>query len=191
MNRQLTFAKATDLIDYLQALGITHLYASPLFKAKEGSGHGYDIADHGKLNPELGTVAEFLRLVEKLHQHKMGLILDIIPNHMCIVDAANGWWQDVLENGPSSPYADYFDIDWNPVRSIFQHKVLLPLLDQLYGEALENQTFKVIYREGCFKVELPGIVLPTDPKSWSILSQQFPMDGSILERDSSFFIYYL
>lgn len=168
-NRQLNFAKAADLVDYLHELGISHLYASPLFKAKEGSAHGYDIADHGKLNPDLGTEADFQRLVEKLHHHGMGLILDIIPNHMCIVDAANGWWQDVLENGPSSPYADYFDIDWHPVRTLFHDKVLLPILEQPYGDALENQTFKLNYRQGRFELELPGMLLPTDPKSWSLL----------------------
>ena len=110
-NSTFSFNDARKIIPYLHDLGISHCYASPLLKARSGSSHGYDIVDHNALNPELGTPEEFHLFVETLHAHDMGLILDIVPNHMGIGGSDNGWWLDILENGPASPYADYFDID--------------------------------------------------------------------------------
>lgn len=168
-NAKFTFQSALQIVKYLQSLGISHCYASPIFCSKQGSGHGYDVLDHSRLNPELGTQEEFESLVKALRQTHMGLLLDIVPNHMHAVDATNRWWADVLENGPSSPYASFFDIDWNPPRSELVNKVLLPLLEQQYGKALESQSLKVTYKQGSFYVEMPWIVLPTDPRSWTLI----------------------
>src|SRR5262249_49913224 len=112
-NRSFTFEDARHLLDYLQQLGVGDVYASPYLKACPGSMHGYDIVDHNALNPEIGSETSYLRFVSALHQHGMHQVLDVVPNHMGI-SCGNAWWQDVLENGPSSQYADYFDIDWQP-----------------------------------------------------------------------------
>lgn len=110
-NHQFTFKHALKLIPYFSNLGITHIYASPLLKARKGSLHGYDVVDPTLINPEIGTLEEFEAFVQELHRHQMGLILDIVPNHMAACDE-NPWWVDVLKNGRDSPYASYFDIDW-------------------------------------------------------------------------------
>jgi (1->4)-alpha-D-glucan 1-alpha-D-glucosylmutase len=111
-NRQFRFEDAKALLPYLHRLGISDLYASPIFKARTGSSHGYDVTDPTSLNPELGTDSDFEALVQELKAHEMGLLLDIVPNHMA-VSPDNSWWTDVLENGVSSPFAEYFDIDWS------------------------------------------------------------------------------
>lgn len=165
-NKQFTLKNATSLVEYLNQLGISHCYASPLFLAKQGSLHGYDVVNHSLLNPEIGTEEDLEQFVATLKSHQMGLILDIVPNHMYITDPANQWWFDVLENGAASSYAEYFDIEWHPPRAILDNKVLLPLLDQQYGDALENQELKIIYGKGVFLVEFAQMQLPTDPKSW-------------------------
>lgn len=177
LNHRFGFKQANDLVEYLHALGISHCYASPLLLAKPGSLHGYDIVDHSKINPEIGSQEEFEKYIESLHQHHMGLILDVVPNHMFIAHPNNRWWNDILENGPSSPYADYFDIDWHPPRAIFDNKVLLPLLDQQYGMALESQVIKVIYSRGTFLIELYQSTLPTDPKSWNLILEPLTVEA--------------
>ena len=102
MNHDFTFSDAGRIISYLSDLGITDAYFSPYLKAERGSRHGYDIVDHGRLNPELGSLQDYNSMTEKLRQYGMGQILDIVPNHMCITSSENAWWMDVLENGPSS-----------------------------------------------------------------------------------------
>jgi len=136
-NQHFTFQNAIALIPYLKKLGITHCYASPLFKARPGSLHGYDIIDHSQLNPEIGSKEDFEQFVEALHSNGLGLIVDIVPNHMGI-GSDNHWWMDVLENGPMSEYAYYFDIDWSPLKDELYAKVLLPVLGEQYGIILEN-----------------------------------------------------
>ncbi len=111
LNQRFTFRDAVSLISYLDQLGITDIYASPYFKSKAGSLHGYDIVDHNSLNPEIGTPEDYMAMIAELRRHGMGQILDIVPNHMCIESPENAWWMDLLENGLSSPYATYFDID--------------------------------------------------------------------------------
>ena len=101
LNRDFTFAQATAIVPYLSTLGISHCYVSPLLKARAGSMHGYDIVDHNSLNPEIGSPEDFDRFVTTLHEHGMGLILDIVPNHMGVMGGDNAWWLDVLENGES------------------------------------------------------------------------------------------
>ncbi|HEY9733551.1 MAG TPA: malto-oligosyltrehalose synthase [Drouetiella sp.] len=141
-NKEFTFKDATKLVPYLAKLGVSHCYASPFLKARPGSMHGYDIIDHKQLNPEIGTVEEFDKLVATLHEHGMGLILDIVPNHMGI-GKVNHWWMDVLENGPASIYVDYFDIDWTPVKPELYGKVTLPVLGDSYGAVLKGGHFKL------------------------------------------------
>ena len=110
---------------YLADLGVSHLYCSPYLQAAKGSTHGYDVVDHGRLNAELGGEAGHARLTAGWREAGLGQVLDIVPNHMALAGRANAWWWDVLENGPSSRYASYFDIDWDPP----QHKLAAIVLD--------------------------------------------------------------
>ena len=136
-SKDFRFADAEAIVPYLAALGISHIYASPLMMARPGSLHGYDIVDHNRLNPEYGEPGEFDSLIAALRRHGMGLILDFVPNHMGI-GADNPWWMDVLEWGQASPYAAYFDIDWTPQERSNAGKVLLPVLGDHYGAVLER-----------------------------------------------------
>ena len=168
LNRDFTFSQATAIVPYLSALGISHCYVSPCLKARAGSVHGYDIVDHSSLNPELGTTQDFDRLVETLHQHGMGLILDIVPNHMGIMGSDNAWWLDVLENGESSLYASFFDIDWHPIKEELHGKVLVPALADHYGAVLESGDLKLAFREdrGEFDICYHSHRFPIDPKEY-------------------------
>jgi (1->4)-alpha-D-glucan 1-alpha-D-glucosylmutase len=129
---------AVPLVPYFQKLGISHLYASPLLKARPGSTHGYDIVDPERINPELGGEEALARLVAALRAHGMGLILDIVPNHMGVGGSDNGWWLDVLEWGRQSPHAEFFDIDWNPPDPTLDGTLLAPFLGAPYGTVLES-----------------------------------------------------
>ena len=149
-NRQFTFAQAREIVPYLHSLGISDLYASPYFQARAESTHGYDITDHNKLNAAIGRREEYDALVAELHARAMGQVLDFVPNHMGVGEPLNQWWMDVLENGPSSVYAPYFDIDWHPLKSDLQDKVLLPILGDQYGRVLERGELKVRYEAGAF-----------------------------------------
>lgn len=166
LNGQFTLQQAIQWIPYLHSLGISHCYLSPILKAKKGSLHGYDIVDHNQINPEIGSEDDLRAFCKTLQAHGMGLICDIVPNHMYIMDSSNKWWEDVLENGQSSPYARYFDIDWLTPHKDIRHKVLLPILDDQYGQVLERQRLSLIYREGAFCVAVANTTLPTDPRSW-------------------------
>ncbi len=135
-NSNFRFADALEIVDYLHALGVTDLYASPLLKARIGSTHGYDVTDPTQLNPEIGTAEEFDRLCGALKEQGMGLLLDIVPNHMA-ASLENPWWFDVLEKGEKSRYAEFFDVDWT------SKKILLPILGRPYGEVLENEELQV------------------------------------------------
>jgi len=144
-SRDFTFAQATEIVPYLAALGISHCYASPYLRARPGSSHGYDIIDHHHLNPEIGTPEEYDLLVSALHQHDMGQILDVVPNHMGVMGSDNAWWLDVLENGEASAYADFFDIDWEPLKDELQGKVLVPVLGDQYGTVLDRGELKLTF----------------------------------------------
>jgi (1->4)-alpha-D-glucan 1-alpha-D-glucosylmutase len=130
--------------------GISDCYASPYFQARAESLHGYDITDHNKLNAAIGTREEYDAWVAEMHARGMGQVLDFVPNHMGIGEPLNGWWMDVLENGPSSVYAPYFDIDWQPLKSDLRDKVLLPILGDQYGRVLERGELKVRFEAGAF-----------------------------------------
>ena len=129
LHRDFTLDQAAALVDYYAALGVSHLYLSPIFCAQPGSSHGYDVIDPTRVNPELGGEDGLRRLVRRLRAKDMGLILDIVPNHMG-VGAANGWWQDMLAWGQSSRYACWFDVDWRAADPVLKDKILLPFLAQ-------------------------------------------------------------
>ncbi len=166
------FVDARNLVPYLNELGITHLYESPRFKAGKGSSHGYDVADPFRINSELGTEEEFYELVHKLKSYGMGLLLDIVPNHMA-ASSENPWWMDVLENGPSSEYARYFDIDWHPLarKSLFlqDNKVLLPVLGDRYGKVLENQELSLKLDENGFYIRYYDHRFPLNPITYRVI----------------------
>ncbi len=166
-NADFTFRDAQAIVPYLHALGISDMYASPLLQARPGSAHGYDICDYGQLNDALGTPEDFDALVETLHAHGMGLMLDMVPNHMGVGAACNGWWMDVLENGPSSPYGTFFDIDWHPVKVELANKVLLPILEDQYGAVLESGKLHLAYEDGAFAIQYHGTRLPVAPDSYT------------------------
>ncbi|MDD3650866.1 malto-oligosyltrehalose synthase [Immundisolibacter sp.] len=167
-NRDFTFAQATELVPYLAELGISHVYASPYLRARPGSGHGYDIVDHNALNPEIGSREDFERLVGALAAHGMGHILDMVPNHMGVMGADNRWWLDVLENGPASVYAEYFDIDWQPLNPRLHGKVLLPILGDQYGVVLARGELALTFDAACgeFSVFYHQHRLPIDPAEY-------------------------
>jgi len=144
LHRDFNFRAAREIVPYLAELGVSHLYTSPFLKARPGSRHGYDIVDHDALNPEIGTEEEFDALVAALHAHGMQLMIDVVPNHMGVLQGDNRWWLDVLEHGPSSRYADYFDIDWEPLSDQLRGKVLLPILADQYGIVLERGDIRLV-----------------------------------------------
>ena len=168
-NSAFTFADATAIVDYLHALGISDCYASPYLKAVPGSSHGYDVADPTQLNPEIGDETTYGAWIAALDAHGMGHILDLVPNHMGIAKSSNPWWLDVLENGPSSRYASFFDIEWRPVKEELADKVLIPILGGQYGEVLEKQELAVEYREGSFVVRYHEYVLPVAPDTYFMI----------------------
>jgi (1->4)-alpha-D-glucan 1-alpha-D-glucosylmutase len=168
-NRNFTFAQAADIVPFLSALGISHCYASPYLRARPGSVHGYDIIDHHHLNPEIGTPEEYEQFVTALHEHGMGQILDIVPNHMGVMGSDNQWWLDVLENGPASPHADFFDIDWEPLKDELQGKVLVAILGEQYGTILDRGELKLVFDQtrGEFSIFYFQHRFPIDPREYS------------------------
>lgn len=166
--REFTFRDATELVPYLAALGISHVYASPIMEARAGSSHGYDIIDHNRLNPEIGSEADFQEFIDALHTHGMGLIIDFVPNHMG-VGSDNRWWLDVLEWGQESPFAAYFDINWDPVRPDLKGRVLLPVLGDHYGAVLECGEIALRFdrEEGSFSAWYYDHRFPLSPRSYA------------------------
>ncbi|MDD1620926.1 MAG: malto-oligosyltrehalose synthase [Methylococcaceae bacterium] len=167
-NGDFTFNQAREIVPYLSALGISHLYASPYLKARPGSRHGYDIIDHNALNPEIGTDEEFERLCKTLAQHGMGQILDVVPNHMGVLGGDNAWWLDVLENGQTAVHAGFFDIDWAPIKAKLHGKVLLPVLGKHYGAVLENAELQLRFDadHGEFGIYYYEHHFPVDPAEY-------------------------
>jgi len=183
-NGDFTFKEALERLDYLRDLGITDLYVSPLLGSRSGSGHGYDVTDSSRLDTDPGSEADFDALQAGLREREMGLILDTVPNHMA-ASRENPWWTDVLENGPGSAYASYFDIDWHPDSPTLDNKVLLPLLGDCYGKVLENQKLGLVYEDGCFFVEYRHERFPLAPKSYRrILKHRLDELENRLKNDS-------
>ncbi len=169
LNLNFGFADATEIVPYLHDLGVTDLYASPYLQARPGSLHGYDISDHNHLNPELGGEGDHSRLIEELRSRGMGHLLDIVPNHMGIGETGNRWWMDVLENGRSSAFAPFFDIDWNPLHPELTGKVLLPVLGDQFGRILENGELRLNFEDGRFRLGYHEQVFPVSPRSSSLV----------------------
>jgi (1->4)-alpha-D-glucan 1-alpha-D-glucosylmutase len=177
LNRTFTFRDAAAIVPYLASLGITHCYASPYLRARPGSMHGYDIIDHNALNPEIGTAEDYEYFVSELHRHGMGQVLDIVPNHMGVMGADNAWWLDVLENGEASDYAEFFDIDWDPIKDELQGKVLIPILADQYGNELERGELKLVFDDerGDFSILYYQHRFPVDPVDYPrILTYDLP-----------------
>ena len=174
LNRGFTFVQARALVPYLAALGISHCYISPCLKARPGSMHGYDIVDHNSLNPEIGSPKDFDRFVSSLHEHGMGLIMDIVPNHMGVMGTDNAWWMDVLENGEASAYAPFFDIDWHPLKEELHGKVLVPVLHDHYGAVLESGELKLVFHpeRGEFDIEYRNNRFPVNPREYPRILQR-------------------
>ncbi len=164
LHKDFTFDDAAGIADYLRALGISHVYCSPYLQAAPGSTHGYDVVSHQRVNEELGGAAGHERFCKKLGEAKLGQVLDIVPNHMSLGKENRYWW-DVLENGPSSRYASFFDIDWQPQEERLRDKVLVPILGDQYGRVLQAGGIKVVRRGNKFQVECSGQTLPASPNS--------------------------
>ena len=164
LNSQFGFDDAANIVPYLEELGIDYLYSSPLFQAAPGSTHGYDVVDHSKVSRELGGDPAFDRMCGALERAKMGHLLDIVPNHMAI-DRENPWWWDVLENGPSSAYAEFFDVDWEPPERRIHNVVLMPVLEDQYGVLLAAGKLKVVRNGDTFEVHDGNRVFPVGPRS--------------------------
>jgi len=171
LNRDFGFTAARELVVYLHGLGVSHCYASPYLKARPGSLHGYDIVDHGALNPEIGDSAAHADWVAELAAHDMGHILDMVPNHMAVGGADNTWWLDVLEHGEASAYAAYFDIDWWPVQAGVRGRLILPVLGGHYGAVLERGELEPRYdsQEGGFSIWYGEHRFPLDPVSYPVV----------------------
>jgi (1->4)-alpha-D-glucan 1-alpha-D-glucosylmutase len=180
LNSECTFQQVAAIIPYLHTLGVSDVYASPFFGAYPGSQHGYDVVDHAVLNPELGGEQELNLLSVALREHHMGLIADMVPNHMSASPQHNRWWLDVLENGPSSLHANIFDIDWHPLKPDLENKVLLPVLGAQFGEELESGKLQLAYAEGSFWLNYYDKRYPLTPESYALVLA--PQLESLQER---------
>jgi (1->4)-alpha-D-glucan 1-alpha-D-glucosylmutase len=168
-NSQFTFNDARAIVEYLDRLGISDCYASSYLKAIPGSPHGYNVVDPTTLNPDIGTLAEYWDWIHELQSRGMSHVLDLVPNHMGIAKSANRWWQDVLENGPSSKFAHFFDIEWHPVKDELANRVLIPILGDQYGAVLERQELQLAYQNGAFVVHYHDVTLPVAPDSYAMI----------------------
>ncbi len=169
---QFTLADACEVLPYLAALGVTDCYSSPLFQARPGSTHGYDVAEHDRISAELGGEEAFAAFAMALSAAGLGHVLDIVPNHMSNDPDTNPWWRDVLENGPSSPFADYFDIDWDPVKPELHNRLLVPTLRTQYGEALESGELQLVLEEATLALRHGEQCLPINPRQAPVVFGQ-------------------
>jgi (1->4)-alpha-D-glucan 1-alpha-D-glucosylmutase len=185
-NRWFTFSQAREIVPYLHGLGVSDVYASPYFQAGAESLHGYDITDHNKLNPAIGSRADYDAWIAELHANSMGQVLDFVPNHVGIAESRNQWWMDVLENGPSSRYAPYFDIDWRPVKFDLRDKVLLPILSDQYGRILERGELRVRFEEGTFHLLYGERRLPIAPGTYRYVLE-IALENLAEHKDEDFY----
>jgi (1->4)-alpha-D-glucan 1-alpha-D-glucosylmutase len=168
MHKDFTFAQAAGIAGYLKRLGIGDFYSSPIFEARPGSVHGYDVTRHDRLNPEIGGEEGFHRFSAELQRQGMGLLLDIVPNHMGVGNDSI-WWQDVLENGHASPYSEYFDIDWKPLKPALRNKLLLPILGDQYGAELEAKHIQLAIDDGHPRIHYYDHTMPVAPRTVSMI----------------------
>jgi (1->4)-alpha-D-glucan 1-alpha-D-glucosylmutase len=165
-NKNFTLNQACEILPYLEKLGISDIYSSPFFRSRPGSTHGYDVTNHNELNLAIGTMEDFARFTALRNERGIGLLVDFVPNHMGIADPSNEWWMDVLENGPSSTFAPFFDIDWDPIKESLRNKVLLPVLGDQYGKVLERGEFSLKFQDGGFFVGYYDFVFPINPRTY-------------------------
>jgi len=163
---EFNFEAAKNIITYLADLGISDIYASPIFKARKGSTHGYDVVDPTLINPELGTPEQFATLISEIQNHYLGWVQDIVPNHMAY-DSENTWLMDVLENATNSEASDYFDIEWEHPYEDFKGRVLTPMLGNFYGQCLENGEIKLQYDESGLSINYYSLRLPVRIESYA------------------------
>lgn len=193
-NHTFPFAEARRHADYFQRLGVSDIYSSPIWKATPGSLHCYDVTDQSEINPELGGEEELNKLSAALRERNLGLVVDLVPNHMGVVHPDNRQWWDVLENGPGSRFADFFDIDWRTDKEVLHNRVELPTLGSQFGICLENGELQVSFTDDCdFLVHYYDTVLPTGPRTWVCLlnlalerlrEQLEPENDDLLELES-------
>ncbi len=194
LNRDFTFAQATTIIPYLAELGISHCYTSPCFAARSGSSHGYDVVDPNDFNQEIGGMDEYKKFNRTLREYGMGQIIDIVPNHMGVMGSDNLWWLDVLENGRSSAYADFFDIDWEPVKGELRGKLLVPVLGEPYGKALQqgDLVLNADTTSGSFSIRYFGHHFPLDPRTYPlILNRRLDILEIRMGQDNPFLVELL
>jgi (1->4)-alpha-D-glucan 1-alpha-D-glucosylmutase len=162
LTRSFPVARARELVPYFERLGVSHLYLSPVLAARTGSQHGYDVVDHARINPELGTEDDLRALADDLHARGMGILLDIVPNHMA-ASAENPYWDNVLERGRSSRYADWFDIEWDAPRA--QGKVVLPVLGDELDVAIARRELALHIRDSGARIRYFDATFPLDPST--------------------------
>jgi (1->4)-alpha-D-glucan 1-alpha-D-glucosylmutase len=171
---------ACDVVPYLRRLGIAGCYTSPYFTADPGSTHGYDVCNHNEINPELGGASAHAAFAEAITANGLIHIVDFVPNHMGIGTGKNAWWYDVLENGPSSPSARFFDVDWAPVKAELHAKLLLPILGDQYGNVLERGELQLAFSEGALVLRYFDHELPVNPRQaprvYNLAIQQLTRD---------------
>jgi (1->4)-alpha-D-glucan 1-alpha-D-glucosylmutase len=165
LHKGFTFEHARGAVPYLADLGVTDVYSSPILRAAPGSSHGYDVVDHTLLNPELGTQAEFDALSAALRERSLGLVLDIVPNHMGIGSLNPLWW-DLLENGPSARSARFFDVEFHPLKEELANKVLVPMLGDPFGAVLERGEIQLVFENGAFEVAYFAHRFPVNPRTY-------------------------
>ena len=189
-NKNFTFNDAAKILDYLRELGITEIYASPILTSRRGSGHGYDVTNPNRLDADLGTEEDFDLFLGELEKRGMGLLLDIVPNHMA-ASSENPWWMDVLENGPDSAFSSYFDIDWHPPSRNLDNKILLPILGRPFGEALDSGEFKLTLQGGKFTIEYFDSSFPLAPRTYrQVLGHRIGRLKSLLQESSAAYQEY-
>ncbi|WP_169973599.1 malto-oligosyltrehalose synthase [Tautonia rosea] len=183
LHRDFPLSKVEEILDYLDDLGISDAYFSPYLAARPGSTHGYDVFDHGQINPEIGDETTHERLVSKMLDRGMGRVIDVVPNHMGIT-GGNPFWADLLENGKQAASARYFDVDWYPVKEELEGRVLLPVLGDQYGKVLEDGQLVVGRTEGSFHLDYFDHQFPLSPRSYGLILGQRPeVLDTVLEPD--------
>lgn len=171
-NKDFRFADACGILGYLHDFGVTDIYASPILASRRGSSHGYDATDPTRIDPDLGTDADFAHFQRELEAHGMGLVLDVVPNHMAASNE-NPWWVDVLENGAASPFASYFDIDWHPPSRTLNNRILLPVLGKPFGEVLDSDEIQLVRQDERFYIRYYELLFPLAAHSYRrVLSER-------------------
>lgn len=191
LNKAFTFREAVRRIPYLKDLGIEAVYCSPYFQAVPGSLHGYNVADPSQINSEIGSGMDYQQFCEALASNGLEQIVDVVPNHMGISGNNNTWWMDVLENGQSSVYAVYFDIDWDSAKKELKGKVLLPVLGDFYGSVLENKELRLAYEKGSLSIYYYERRFPVDPQTYPVILEHGLEElETEIGKDNNFLLEY-